>query len=163
VGIPILVGRDIGPQDTAASRKVAVINRAMAKFYFGNTNPIGRTFTVSEGEEGKPSQPTEIVGVSEDAHDHELKTAVERRLYRSVAQTAASTSFKFEIRTVGDPAAVAEVARRRIREFDSRVPIYTTRTVDQLLDSALSNEILVARISSFFGFLALGLACVGLY
>lgn len=163
IGIPILLGRDIGPQDTAASRRVAVINHAMAKFYFGNANPIGRAFIVNDGLDGKPNPPTEIVGVSEDVRDHELKTKVERRFYRPVAQTGPKTSLKFEIRTVGDPVAVAEVARRRITDFDARVPIYTTRSVNELLDRTLSNEILIARVSSFFGILALGLACVGLY
>ena len=35
VGIPLLLGRDLGLQDTETSPKVAVINETMAKFYFG--------------------------------------------------------------------------------------------------------------------------------
>jgi predicted permease len=161
VGIPIVLGRDIGPQDTAASHKVAVINQSMAKFYFGNANPIGRTFTV--GDEGMPKEPWEIVGVSEDARDHELKGAVQRRFYRPLVQAGPSSSIKFEIKTAGDPVAVAEIVRKQIEEFDARVPVYTTRSLDQLLDGFMNTEILIARLSGFFGIVALGLACVGLY
>jgi predicted permease len=161
VGIPILLGRDIGPQDTATSHKVAVINQTMAKFYFGNANPIARTFVVNDSEQ--PKEPTEVVGVSEDARDHELKEAVQRRFYRPLAQANPGGSFNFELRTAGDPAGVAETARGQIKEFDARVPVYTTRTLDELLNRFMSNEILVARLSGFFGILALGLASVGLY
>ena len=161
VGIRVVLGRDVGPQDTAASQKVAVINQRMAKFFFGNANPIGRTFIVDDGS--NPKLPTEVVGVAEDARDHDLKEAVPRRFYRPLAQTAPRASIKFEIRAVGDPVAVAEIARKQIKEFDARIPVYSTRSLDDLLNRYLSNDILVARLSGFFGILALGLACVGLY
>ena len=161
VGIPIVLGRDIGPQDTATSQKVAVINQSMAKFYFGNANPIGRMFTVDDGS--NPKLPTEIVGVSEDARDHELKGIVPRRFYQPIVQTAPHVSIKFEIRAAGNPASIAETARKQIQEFDARIPIYSTRSLDDLLDRYLVNDILIARLSGFFGLLALGLACVGLY
>lgn len=161
VGIPIVLGRDIGPQDTAASQKVAVINQTMAKFYFGNANPIGRTFTVDDGS--NPKLPTEIVGVSEDARDHELKDAVPRRFYRPLVQTSPHVSIKFEIRAAGDPVTIAETARKQVNEFDPRIPVYSTRSLDELLNRYLVNDILIARLSGFFGLLALGLASVGLY
>lgn len=165
VGILVVLGRDLGPQDTAATQKVAVINQRMAKFYFGNANPIGRIFLVDDGSNPKQptGTPTEIVGVSEDARDHDLKEAVPRRFYRPYVQTAPTASIKFEIRAVGDPVAVAEIARKQIKEYDARVPVYFTRSLDELLDRYLSNDILVARLSSFFGLLALVLACVGVY
>jgi predicted permease len=161
VGIPMLLGRDIGPEDTAASLKVAVINQSMAKFYFGNANPIGRTFTVDAP--AHPTGPTEIVGVSKDVRDHKLKDVVPRRFYRPLAQAFPSASIKFEIRAAGDPGAVAETARRQIQQFDARLPVFFTRSLDELLNRYLTNEILIARLSGFFGVLALGLACVGLY
>src|SRR5579872_7244035 len=41
LGIPVVLGRDIGPQDTAAGLSVCVVNETFAKFYFGPTSPIG--------------------------------------------------------------------------------------------------------------------------
>src|SRR5712672_2802135 len=61
VGIPLLLGRDIGLQDTEASPRVAVINESMARFYFGQTNPIGRKFEIQDPE--SKGGTVEIVGV----------------------------------------------------------------------------------------------------
>ena len=44
IGTPIVKGRGISEQDTAASRHVAVINEAFARKFFRNEDPIGRHF-----------------------------------------------------------------------------------------------------------------------
>ncbi len=44
LGIPIVAGRGFGPQDTATSPKVGIINQSLARKRFPNTNPIGRQF-----------------------------------------------------------------------------------------------------------------------
>ncbi len=46
VGIPVLLGRDIGPQDEGSGQRVGVINRTMAEYYFGDASPIGRRITL---------------------------------------------------------------------------------------------------------------------
>ena len=162
VSIPILLGRDIGLQDTEASPKVAVINEAMAKFYFGDTNPIGRTFIVDDYV-GQP-KPTTIVGVTHDARDHELRGKIPRRFYIPLTQAPNTISVvNFEIRTAGNPDSVISEVRKQLKALDSNVPVYSARSVQQLLDRTMSNEILVARLSSFFAGLALLLACIGLY
>src|SRR5262249_29230538 len=48
IGIPMLLGRDVGLQDTEASPRVAVINETMAKFYYGSASPIGRKFIIED-------------------------------------------------------------------------------------------------------------------
>ena len=40
--IPLIAGRNFGPQDTATSQIVAIISERFANTYFPNTNPIGR-------------------------------------------------------------------------------------------------------------------------
>jgi ABC-type antimicrobial peptide transport system permease subunit len=68
-----------------------------------------------------------------------------------------------EIRTAGDPNSVVESARKQIREFDHNITIRSVDTLDSLVDDYLGQEKLVAQLSSFFGGLALLLACIGLY
>lgn len=161
VGIPILLGRDISVQDTQSALKVAVINQSMAMFYFGSANPIGHKFTINGSDENK--DPIEIVGVARDVRDHDLKIATTRRFYIPFSQSAPNGNINFLIRTAGNPQGVAEAARKQIKEFDHRVPVYSTHPLQELLDSSISNEILVAWLSGFFGLLGLLLACVGLY
>ena len=162
VSIPVLLGRDIGLQDTELSPKVAVINESMAKFYFGDSNPLGRTFIIDDYP-GKP-EPTTIVGVTRDARDHELRGAIPRRFYVPLTQGRKTIPvINFEVRIVGNPESVITEVRKQLKALDSNVPVYSARSVQQLLDRTMSNEILVARLSSFFAGLALLLACIGLY
>ncbi|MGH9568312.1 MAG: FtsX-like permease family protein, partial [Candidatus Angelobacter sp.] len=162
VSIPVLLGRDIGRQDTETSPRVAVINDTMAKFYFGDANPLGRTFAIDDSSL-KP-QPITIVGVTRDSRDHELRRKIPRRFYIPLTQAPHTISVvNFEIRTDGNPESIIADARKQLNAFDSNVPIYSARSVQELLNRTMRNEILVARLSSFFAGLALLLACIGLY
>ena len=63
IGTPIVEGRGISEEDTAASRRVAVVNEAFARKFFGNENPIGRHF----GRNPETSREFEVVGLAKDA------------------------------------------------------------------------------------------------
>jgi predicted permease len=161
VGIPMLLGRDISVQDTATSPRVAVINETMARFYFGQMNPIGRKFIVEDPES---KGPVEIVGVARDARDHKLKGKLDRRFYIPLSQgLATAAGLNFVIRTVGNPVAVAEAVRKQIKGFDANVPVNSVRALNELAERSISDQILIARLSSVFAGLALLLAAIGLY
>ena len=162
VGIPMLLGRDVGLQDMETAPNVAVINETMAKFYFGANSPIGRKFTIDDPE--FQGRQMEIVGVSRDARDHALKGKISRRFYIPAMQTPrAVPGINFEIRTVGNPAAVAEEVRKQIKSMDENVPLYDIRALGELTERSINDEILIARLSGFFAGLALLLAAIGLY
>jgi predicted permease len=162
LGIPILVGREFGPQDTPTSMKVAVVNETMAKFYFGNANPIGRKMWIDD--QAHKDQPIEIVGVARDVRDHTLRGPVQRRFYIPTGQALdAMYAVNFEIQTAGKPQDLTEPVRKAFAALDANVPVSRIRTLDELVNSSISKDILVARLSTFFGLLALLLACIGLY
>ncbi|HEV2349969.1 MAG TPA: ABC transporter permease, partial [Terriglobia bacterium] len=71
MGIPLLVGRTVGAQDTATSPKVAVINETMTRMYFPGGSPIGRRFGI--GADPKHSNDIEVVGVVKDAKYNSLR------------------------------------------------------------------------------------------
>jgi ABC-type antimicrobial peptide transport system permease subunit len=134
----------------------------MAKFYFGNSSPIGRRMSIDD-EEHK-NQPIEIVGVARDVRDHQLRGQVQRRFYIPTGQALdAVYAINFEIQTAGKPQQVIEAARKTFAEMDANVPVTGMRTLTSQVDSSISEDILVARLSTFFGALALALACIGLY
>ncbi|HKD44420.1 MAG TPA: ABC transporter permease [Candidatus Angelobacter sp.] len=163
LGIPLILGRDIGPEDTAASPKVAVINETMARFYFGKANPLGRRFWIDDDQ--NRNTPIEIVGVARDARGLDMREQMERRFYMPFVQTnqAAMANVVFEVRSAGNPAGLADSARKAIADFDANIRAEFVRTMNDLVERAISNEILVAKLSTFFSLLALLLACVGLY
>jgi len=162
VGIPMLLGRDIGPQDTASAESVCVVNETFAKFYFGKANPIGRHVT----DEFPDSRKTfTIVGVARDARDHSLRREIFRRFYLSARQPLGgySPDMNYEIRTLGDPAPVIEASRKAILAFNPAIEVNTPKTMEALLDENLRQERIIAQLSATFGALALLLASLGLY
>src|SRR6185369_10267009 len=78
VGIPLLLGRDIGQQDAMNAPRVCVINEAFAKLFFKDRNPIGRHVTQKFGDK---KSVMEIVGVAKNARDHRLRGDVPPRFY----------------------------------------------------------------------------------
>ena len=67
------------------------------------------------------------------------------------------------LRTVGDPTKMTPAIRREVQSVDANVPIYKVRTLEAQLDESLSQERLVATLSSWLGAFALLLASIGLY
>ncbi|MGB9153633.1 MAG: FtsX-like permease family protein, partial [Alphaproteobacteria bacterium] len=69
----------------------------------------------------------------------------------------------FELRTAGDPHGLAAAVRQIVAHTDSDLPIFDMRTQSEQIDEMIYRERLMSRLSSFFGLLALCLACIGLY
>ena len=160
--VPVILGRDIGPQDTASSPRVVVINESLAALLFRDGNPLGRKIWIDDPEH--LDKPMEVVGVVRDVRDRSLNSPVSRRFYTAITQTdEAVGSMIFAIRTAGDPAGLADNVRREIRSFNPAIQVDDLKTLDLLIRSTIKNEIVIARLSSFFGGLALALACIGLY
>jgi predicted permease len=163
-GIKLLLGRALGPQDTQNSPNVAVVNQALVRQVFGKANPIGRRF--SFGTPKSAADEFMIVGVAQNAKYDNLRNPAPATVYVPYAQRLAdieSYYIYFEVRTAGDPHVMISALRRIVRSVDDRVPLFDVRTETEKIDQAVMQERLFARLSSFFGFLALLLACVGLY
>jgi ABC-type antimicrobial peptide transport system permease subunit len=69
----------------------------------------------------------------------------------------------FELRTAMEPTELAPVIRNIVNEADANLPVYDVRTQTARIERLLSNQRIIARLSSFFALLALLLACIGLY
>ena len=159
VGIPILLGRGIEERDTEGATVVAVVNETMAKFYYPGQNPIGRQFRA-----GNPERDYQIVGVSRDVRDHEVRGKVSRRYYQSAQQPDEPVSaFNLEVRALGAPAGLAKSVREAIREVDSKLRVLNLDTLANEIGQTLEGDRLVARLSAIFGAVALLLASLGLY
>ncbi len=66
-------------------------------------------------------------------------------------------------RTAADPSAIMPLIRERMHDLDPNLPIYSMRTTEAQLANSLSNERMIASLSSVFGLLATLLAVLGLY
>jgi predicted permease len=164
IGVPIVLGREINEQDYASAANVAVVNEAFAKFYFGNRNPLGHKVYLQDSDH--PNRPPfEIIGVAKDVRDHSIRNKPERRIYAPLTNGAFDVNVapNYEIRAAGNPEALVNEVRTAIREFNPNLVIDNIDTATTLVNDTLTTQLLVARLSSFFGALVLALICVGLY
>jgi macrolide transport system ATP-binding/permease protein len=163
VGIPILEGRGIEAQDTVTSTRVAVVNEAMVKHFFAGQNPIGRQFKIDDPD--WVDKPLTIVGVSRNAKDHGtgIREDVNPRFYMAYQQVPDPVQIVIEAQAAGTPSAVISDITNGIKAVDSHLPISFVRTLDSLVSDSAENQIILAKLSTFFAGLALLLACVGLY
>jgi len=161
LGTPILLGREFTTADGAGTPRVAVVNEAMAQYFFGDSNPLGRRFSIP-GWKGDASM-LEIVGVAQNTKSHSLREPTPPAAYVPFFQSPDNGAMTFEVRTAANPARLAIAARRIVQEADSRLPVFDVKTLTQQLDESLVQERLVASLSILFGVLALLLTCVGLY
>jgi predicted permease len=160
--IPVILGREITEQDTPTSPVVTVINESFQKKFFPNQNPIGRKIWWDDNE--RRNRQMEVVGVVKDVLDKGLKEEKVPEQYLAFSQKQGPAGMiRFALRTVGDPSGLTDAVRNEIKNYNSAIPIDNVRTLDRLIDSSISNEIIIAKLSSFFGVLALVLASIGLY
>jgi predicted permease len=161
LGTAVLRGRDITAKDRSGAPRVAVINEAMAQHFFGDTDPIGRRFSIP-GWTGDPSQ-MEIVGVVEDAKLISIRDEVPPEAYIPFLQVPDSLfAMTFEVDSTNS-ISLAGFVHQMIQQTDKRLPLFDVKTLSQRIDESLVQERAVAFLSSLFGLLALFLTCVGLY
>jgi ABC-type antimicrobial peptide transport system permease subunit len=108
---------------------------------------------------GNQSKNWEIVGVGGDTKNSNLCREVHPMVFIPMTGGGAY----FELRTGSDPVSLIPAVREVVRRVDSNLPLNQVRTQSERINALLTQERVVARLSSFFGSLALLLACIGLY
>jgi predicted permease len=162
LGIPILAGRDFKERDSWGAQHVAVINETMARRFFHGKNPVGRRFGLFRPE--NPSPLFEIIGVVKDVKSQSLREPDRLMFYWAFAQaTSGRGQMTLVVRTAGNSMPIAAAIQREAQALDPAMPRFTAETLAAQLDVSLMRERLIARLSSFFGLLALVLVCIGLY
>ena len=148
--------------ETAALRPVpVVVNEALLRKYFPKVDPIGIRFGQRVANDAEPTANPgwEIVGVVADVKYDQLRREIEPTIYAPFTGQGAS----FSLRTATDPSSFIPQIRSLVDQLDGNLPIDRIRTESQQIERQLMTERLIARLSGFFGVLALLLSCIGLY
>ena len=175
LGAKMLLGRPIVEQDTAATRKVAVVNEAFVKRFFKNQNPIGQHFGI---DKIKYSSTFEIVGVTKDIRymTYQYKKPVRPMFWLPEAQTVQYDDPAFRsgeiwshylynivIWAPGSPPGMEDRVRKALASVDPNVVLYGVDPYDRILSGDFQQENMIATLTTLFGVLGLLLAAVGLY
>jgi len=158
--IPLLLGRALRPQDDERAPRVAVVNQAFVRHFFPHDSPLGKRF----GFSAETANQIEIVGVAGDAKYTSLREEIRPNVYFPWAQDLRFAGFMtFELRAVGDAAALVSAVREAVREVESNLPLTRVKTQVEQAEQSVRMVRLFARLLTFFGALALALAGIGLY
>jgi predicted permease len=158
---PVLLGRDFTAADSADAPKVAIINKRMARDTFGDTNPIGRRFSIPQWAGDKSWYS--IVGVVADAKSRDLREPVVPMIYVPLEQIVVPGGVTFEVRTTRSASLEAPSVLHAVAQVDGRLSLSGVKTLNEQMDDSLVQERLVASLADLFGILAVLLASVGLY
>lgn len=159
---PLLVGREFTPGDAAGQPKVAVVNLAFAKRFYGTPqNAIGRHIAEGGGDDVK--YDTAIVGVVGDIKHADLRTPLGPAVYSPLLQQKHPFGGVVYIRTVQPPETLFPSVRQAMHQLDPTLVVDSLRTMEEQIDRSASDERAIALLAIGFAGLAMLLAAVGLY
>ena len=154
-GLPLLQGRDFRHIDTEKSAKVMIVNETMARKFWPQTDPVGRSF--SDGQD-----TYEVVGVARDTRYRNLREPPGMTMYQPLAQAYVPT-MSLVVRTATDPARFVPLVQTRLHSIEPALTIYNVRTLLERVGRSLYVERMESVILGFLGLLALVLTAIGVY
>ena len=168
MGIPLLRGRFISPNDSEATPSIVVIDENFAREFFPNENPIGKQINT---ELGGPLR-SEIVGIvghtkQTGPSDAEGQNR-EGQFYFSIAQMPDKviglfTGMTMVARTSAAPLASVGSIRAASKQFDPDQVLFDFKPMDELLSESIANQRFTMILLSIFGAVALLLSAIGVY
>jgi len=156
LGTPFVAGRDFAFADEGHPR-VAIVNQALARYYFRDDSPLGHQFTI-EGQ----TTPVEIVGVVGDAKYLDLHETPPRTVYIDAFQNGTGPNL-IVLRTDVPPMSVVATVRRAVHDVVPTVAVANVTTLAEQVDASILPERLIAMLSMLCGIVAAALVAIGLY
>jgi predicted permease len=162
LGTSLLRGRTFGPQDQPQSPHVAILNETAARRFWPNVDPVGQHFRFGLVRGGREGEDYEVVGIIEDGKYSRTIEATRPQIFVPFTQYSLGDVMLL-VRTSVSPESVASAVRRRIRDFDTNMPVLNVTTLRRHVRSALSEQRVLVQVVASLGLLGLTLAVIGLY
>jgi putative ABC transport system permease protein len=170
--IPLLRGRNFTRQDDAASPGVALINQAMARQYWPNSDPLKDRILIGAGAgPAFAENPRQIVGIIGDTHDGGPESDPAPMMYIPLVQmpdleTALNSQVAplyWFVRSEVDPRTLVAPISTALRQASGGLPVAHLRTMEELESGNIARQRLNMLLLSVFGFAGLLMAAIGVY
>ena len=155
LGIALIAGRDISERDTPSVEPVIVINQTMARTLWPGQNAIGQLMRAC-GER-------RVVGVVGDVRHLALEQGSGMEMYLPMRQCGDISSVDLVVRSSLPPAELTASVRAALKPIAPNLPGKDFRTLQQLVDKAVSPRRFVVLLLGGFAVFALLLASLGIY
>jgi predicted permease len=166
LGIPILRGRDVTDADTRSAPKVVLINETFSNRFFPKGDALGHSVaSLASTPDGKIKlgDTFTIVGVIGDTKYKRVDEKTKPTLYFPFVQQTPIPNMQVELRTHGNPEALIPTVHAVLHGLDPNLPMQKPMTQRAQFEESYSQARLFARLSIFFGVLAVLLVATGLY
>ena len=155
MGIELREGREFSPADRPDREVAVIVNDSLAQTLYPGQSALGREF-------GSGRIRARIVGVVRDVRQTSLEAGRSHQMYFTFTQQR-DAGLDLLVRTRQPLANIAPAIRRTLGELDPGLSATDPRTLDSLVDRALSPRRFLVALFSGFSVIALMLACVGIY
>jgi predicted permease len=159
MGIPLRAGREFSERDTPSSEPVAMVNETLARTLWPGQNPLDQIVI----GEGGSNPGRRVVGVVADVRHRALEQESGNELYFPTRQRDESGPLYLVVRTTLPPAPLASTIRTALRLITPDLSGTEFKTIQQLVDKAVSPRRFVVLLLGGFSAFALILAALGIY
>jgi putative ABC transport system permease protein len=172
LGVQLLDGRWFEERDSAGRPLVLLVNRTLARRYFGEKGVVGAVVRLM------PS-PDEwrIIGIVDDVRQGSLDTSPDAQIYVDYRQalsamnnlperareTLALGFLSYAIRVHGEPIAALPDVRTLVREVDAGAALDGPTTMEELVSASVMRPRFFAVLLSVFAATAALIAAIGIY
>lgn len=160
MGIALLAGRELTPQDATSGLRPAVINDLAARRFWPHQDPLGKRIAVNR-ENGREVW-RQVVGVVQTTRDQSLDQPAQPAVYIPMEQSFMPPQF-LAVRTSLPIAEIGARLRQAVAAVDKEQPVFVINAMQELLDSSVAPRRFAAVVLALFGALALVLAAAGIY
>ena len=157
MGVRIVRGRGFADADRSGTEPVAIVSEAAARAFWKGRDPIGERLRFSPGTPWMT-----VIGVAGDVLNRRLTEDPQPILYRSLEQSS-DLALAFLVRTQADSAGLGAAIAREVRSVDADLPVYSIRSMNELIGAAVSQRQFLMRVLAIFGVVATALALLGIY
>lgn len=160
VGLRIVEGRTFGPQDRSPEAHATIVNQTMARRFFRGQSAVGKRWSYGDAID---KDSNVIIGVVEDARYTEVRVTPPNMAYTLIDSASDEVLSDIEIRTAAAPKTLSQAVRETLVQAEPRLPIVEIAPLEERIARGVSQDRMVATLTTMFGALALLLASLGLY
>jgi predicted permease len=161
--IPLVRGRGFSDRDARTAPPVAVVNEAMATFYWPHQNPIGKRFAKVSGT----TNPVyEVVGIAKNSRFSSIAGPIDAYFYLPLAQNYDLASGQtLLVRTARNPGTMLQILKSETCQLTPDIPVFAPQSMEDALDTlnGLLSYRIAAALAAALGLIGLALAILGVY
>jgi predicted permease len=160
LGVPLIGGRFFNDGDTATSRQVIVVNRAMADRYWPGENVVGKRMTFEDNPKEKDWMT--VVGEVGDIKDQPNSPRAEPGFWWPESQ-ASNSEMSVVLRSSSNPELLADALRNEVRHLNPELAVADVQVMERIVGSSVATPRFAFALVGMFAGLAILLAAIGTY